>query len=231
MCNTGVYQIKNIVNGKIYIGSASSKFGFNSRWSRHVFDLKNGKHHSKHLQSSWDKYGSDKFKFEILEYVEDINLIILKEQEYLDLYQTYLPNKGYNILEKANSSIGYKHSDKSKTKMSSSHKNKILTEEHKNKISESNKGKKHSKETKKKMSKWQIGKVLSEETKKKISKSLIGLLCGEKNGNHKITNIDREEIIKKYNIGYISRKQLSIEYQVCKSTIDNILSKNKNKLK
>jgi group I intron endonuclease len=228
MSNTGVYSITNLTNNKIYIGSVSSKKGFNGRWSRHIFDLKNNKHHSKHLQLSWNKYGVNNFEFKIIEIIEDVNLILIKEQIYLDLYQSYIPKNGYNILSKSNSSIGFKHTTESKNKMSNSHKNKKLKNTHKQKISESNKGKKHSIETKIKMSKWQLGKILSDETKSKISKSLIGLLCGEKNGNSKLSNDDRLTIINKYNSGDITRKQLSIEYKVSKSTIDNILIK-KNK--
>jgi ribosomal protein L3 len=66
MSNTGVYSITNLTNNKIYIGSVSSKKGFNGRWSRHIFDLKNNKHHSKHLQLSWNKYGVNNYEFKII---------------------------------------------------------------------------------------------------------------------------------------------------------------------
>ena len=39
----GIYKIKNIINGKVYIGSA---IYFIKRWSVHKSELKNNKHHS-----------------------------------------------------------------------------------------------------------------------------------------------------------------------------------------
>lgn len=50
MSNIGVYKITNIINNKIYIGSTANKQGFKKRWSYHGCDLKNNKHHSRHLQ-------------------------------------------------------------------------------------------------------------------------------------------------------------------------------------
>ena len=55
--NTGVYCIKNIFNGKVYIGSASSGGGIKSRWAWHKRDLQNNRHPNRHLQYAWNKYG------------------------------------------------------------------------------------------------------------------------------------------------------------------------------
>lgn len=61
---TGIYKIENLVNGKVYIGQAVD---IECRWISHISMLKNNKHHSKHLQNSWNKYGEENFKFEIIE--------------------------------------------------------------------------------------------------------------------------------------------------------------------
>ena len=51
---SGVYKITIIVNNKIYIGSAVSIY---ERYYTHIGHLRKGKHRSKHLQSSFNKYG------------------------------------------------------------------------------------------------------------------------------------------------------------------------------
>lgn len=57
---SGIYEIVNTVNGKRYIGSAKK---FKIRWSKHVSALRLCKHHSRHLQAAWNKYGEAAFKF------------------------------------------------------------------------------------------------------------------------------------------------------------------------
>jgi len=47
---TGVYQIRNLINGKCYIGSAASRGGMYKRRDKHYSDLRQQRHHSKHLQ-------------------------------------------------------------------------------------------------------------------------------------------------------------------------------------
>jgi len=58
--NTGIYKIKNKVNGKFYIGQTGDSF--QSRWDK----LKNNNHHNKHLQAAYNKYGEDNFEFEVI---------------------------------------------------------------------------------------------------------------------------------------------------------------------
>lgn len=78
----GVYQISNLVNGKIYIGSCKC---FQVRASQHKSTLYNGKHHNKHLQASWDKHGADAFLFEVVEVIDgDQKSRIAREQFYID---------------------------------------------------------------------------------------------------------------------------------------------------
>jgi group I intron endonuclease len=92
---TGVYKIQNIVNGKIYIGSAQDTFG--RRFSRHKSDLRNNIHHCHTLQRSWNKYGPDKFIFVPLFQCESEECIGW-EQHFFDLYQPWPEtNEGYNL--------------------------------------------------------------------------------------------------------------------------------------
>ena len=63
MKGSGIYKINNIITNKIYIGSAVD---ISNRWAVHKYQLRNKLHASKHLQNSWNLYGEDSFKFEIL---------------------------------------------------------------------------------------------------------------------------------------------------------------------
>ncbi|MBN2602496.1 MAG: GIY-YIG nuclease family protein [Candidatus Marinimicrobia bacterium] len=63
----GVFQIKNVANGKVLLGSSLNLEGpLNS----HKFMLTIGNHRNKILQKEWNEYGQDKFVFEILEIAE-----------------------------------------------------------------------------------------------------------------------------------------------------------------
>jgi group I intron endonuclease len=105
---SGIYKIFNIKNDEIYIGSAVN---LKNRWNKHKWALKNKKHHSIILQRAFDKYGIDFFKFEIIEYVE-VNSLIGREQYWIDKY-----SPTYNVLQKAGSSKGFKHSEETKRKL------------------------------------------------------------------------------------------------------------------
>ena len=77
----GIYSIVNILNNKCYIGSSSN---FRRREQIHKSQLKNNRHHNLYLQRSWNKYGKDNFKFEIIEEC-DVKKLFKKEEEYIDL--------------------------------------------------------------------------------------------------------------------------------------------------
>jgi group I intron endonuclease len=74
---SGIYKIENIVNHKIYIGYSADIY---RRWQDHKYCLNNNKHCNKHLQSSWNRHGSNNFKFLIVEECES-NTDVLCERE------------------------------------------------------------------------------------------------------------------------------------------------------
>lgn len=80
MLLSGVYQIRNIINGKVYIGSAAN---VTDRWLKHRRLLVAGRHHSIALQRAWLKYGSNSFAFEVLATVPESDLL-RAEQQHLD---------------------------------------------------------------------------------------------------------------------------------------------------
>ena len=89
---TGVYLIRNLVNGKLYVGSASKSFKL--RWQNHLKLLQNENHHSEKLQSDYDIYGKDSFEFEIALTCGPKNCLFY-EQQLID--QLDVVNKGYNV--------------------------------------------------------------------------------------------------------------------------------------
>lgn len=111
---SGIYKIINKTNNKTYIGSS---INIERRWNAHKSSLRNGTHHSIHLQNAWDKYGEECFIFEIIAVVEQDD-ITHTEQYYIDLYKSSDSNHGYNIAPNANSSLGIIHSDEFKKRCS-----------------------------------------------------------------------------------------------------------------
>lgn len=83
--NQGIYQIVNIVNKQKYIGSS---LNIENRKKNHFKTLKNNCHVNKYLQNSYNKYGGDKFIFEILEINNNLtrNELYELEQYYIDLH-------------------------------------------------------------------------------------------------------------------------------------------------
>ncbi len=74
----GIYQIKNMENGKIFIGIAKDLRG---KINSNKFQLKNNSHFNKEMQNDFNQIGEEKFSFEILDY--------LKPKEELDLNYNY----------------------------------------------------------------------------------------------------------------------------------------------
>jgi group I intron endonuclease len=160
---SGIYLIKNIINNKVYIGSAVN---VEKRWKEHKNLLKEGKHHSKHLQCAWDKYGEQTFTFDIIEKVSNPEHLLAYEQVYLDYYKSYEIDSGYNICKVAGSHLGMKRSEETRQKMKEAKKN--ISEETRQKMREAGKNKPEMIE---RLIKINTGKKRSEETKRKISES------------------------------------------------------------
>jgi len=96
----GIFQVKNIANGKVLLGSSLNLEGpLNS----HKFMLTIGQHRNKELQKDWNEYGPDKFVFEILEVVKvkddpafDLSEeLTLMEQIWIEKLRP-LGERGYN---------------------------------------------------------------------------------------------------------------------------------------
>jgi len=100
----GVFQIRNTVNDKIFVGSSTDLLAI---WNRHRFQLNFGSHKNAELQKEWKEFGEDKFIYEILEEIEQKDESITDyskdvkalEEMYLEELQPF-DEKGYNIRAK-----------------------------------------------------------------------------------------------------------------------------------
>lgn len=174
-----IYQIKNIVNNKIYIGS-TQKENSHLRKHEHFCKLNGNYHNNKHLQSSWNKYGKENFIFEIIE-----DLVFPVEYEYImsrELYFIKILNPSYNVARETkggklgrviseeqkehlrNLNTGRKVSDETKAKIKLARSKQVITKEHKRNISLSTKGISKNK-----------GRKQSEEQKENTSKKVLEL--------------------------------------------------------
>jgi hypothetical protein len=100
----GVYQIRNIANDKVLIGTALNLPGaINSN----KFQLNAGSHPNKRLQAEWREFGSESFSFEIVDelrategpvrdYRADLEFL---EEFWLEKSQPY-GEQGYNQKKK-----------------------------------------------------------------------------------------------------------------------------------
>jgi len=72
-----------------------------------------------HLQSAIVKYGLSLYAFVILEYCISSDML-KREQHFLYILFSLPKNLRYNFLPTAGSTLGYKHTDDARTKMSDS---------------------------------------------------------------------------------------------------------------
>lgn len=108
---TGIYMIRNKLNGKVYIGQT---IDIDNRWMQHRSRLKCENHENKHLQSAYNLYGQDAFEYILL---EECNKFELDEREkfYIEFYDSY--DNGYNQDIGGKGCKGYKHSEEEILKM------------------------------------------------------------------------------------------------------------------
>lgn len=85
-----IYMIRCANTDKVYIGSALTP---RVRKGQHFSNLKFGKHHSIHLQRSYNKHGREAFSFHIVETVEDEAFLRPREQFWLWRYAGHLYNR------------------------------------------------------------------------------------------------------------------------------------------
>ena len=109
-----IYKIEITGSDRFYIGSSVD---FRIRKLHHLNQLKRRAHRNTHLQRIFDKYGEESFSFAILEECEPEELII-REQHWIDRYPF---DKLINICPTAGSTLGSRHTEEVRRKISKNH--------------------------------------------------------------------------------------------------------------
>lgn len=180
-----IYKIINLVNDKFYVGSTTDQ---KVRFRQHRKLLRGSRHHCKHLQAAWNKYGETKFAFVVVEEVPNAHLLAQAEDRWLseNFKQDHCYNSGRTasapwrgVYGEQHPNFGRAHTPAQKAAISATLKA-FYAEDY---LNHPRVGKTHSDETKAKISAkklanpsrhW-LGKERSEETKSKISEAQKGV--------------------------------------------------------
>ena len=116
---SGIYEIKNTINNKVYIGLSSN---IRNRFNYHRYALRNSVHTNRFLQGDWDIYGEKNFMFNIIEQCSE-DYLSEKEVKFIAMYRATDRKYGYNILQGG----GFPDmTEEIKQRISESHKGKIV---------------------------------------------------------------------------------------------------------
>lgn len=96
----GVYSITCVASGRVYVGQSVD---IERRWRNHRSRLRSGKAQNRVLQGSWDKYGEENFKFEVLELVARDNLDN-RELYWMATLNSLVSSGGMNISKEVDGS-------------------------------------------------------------------------------------------------------------------------------
>ena len=179
-----IYKITNLINGKFYVGSTNNQ---KVRFREHRKQLRGNRHHCKHLQAAWNKYGETAFTFNVIQIVPAEESLEAAEDKWLNEHvgKKYCYNSGMRskapwrgIPKEQHPSFGRPKTEEQRQAISQS-----LKEFYAKDITNHPRyGKTHSDETKNKISTakranpvapW-IGTERSEETRKKIGDAQRG---------------------------------------------------------
>lgn len=95
----GVFQIRNKINGKIFVDGHSN---LDAIWNRHRTQLKFGSHRNTELQKDWNEFGEENFIYEILSEINQENDKVDFAKELKTLTEMYVEDlqpfgeRGYN---------------------------------------------------------------------------------------------------------------------------------------
>ncbi len=192
-----VYMIKNIYNGRVYVGSSKN---FPQRKSTHFSHLKFNKHKNRRLQKDYNRYGG-RGAFAVIEvcYANTKQKAYTFEQMLIDGH-----SNPYNILV-AGGAVGRTYTPETLRKMSEAAKGREITADQRKKIAETRRGLK-----------------MSEEWKRKISEAHIKRYSGMDAVPHaKLTREDVYGIYEMQDNG-ASFKEISDKYGIAESTAASI---------
>lgn len=151
---SGVYRITNMKNEKSYIGSAITKKPTSNRlyfrFRNHFFHA----HKELPLKRAIKKYGIQNFSWQILEFTE----IYSTRSRETTFIQTLKPE--YNILESAESSLGYLHTPETRQKMKTGY-----SDTRRQRIGDLNRGQKLAADVCKKLSQAALNRTVEQRQK------------------------------------------------------------------
>lgn len=113
----GIYEIRNLVNNKKYVGSSRST---RQRWANHKKSLEKNKHHNQHLQAAWNKYGKDSFIFKVVERFDKSIIkeeLLTRETFWIEKFNTANQDFGYNITLPLESDARFSNRNSTKRKI------------------------------------------------------------------------------------------------------------------
>lgn len=169
MIKSGIYIIKCIKNGNIYIGSSVQVY---KRWTEHKYRLKKGLHTNKRLQHSWNAYGIENFEWSFVEAIENVDELLHQEQAWINKL-----NPAFNVIKdvrvntkRHKPSKAYRkiYSDRMKGNKYAAGKHRSPSQEERDRISAKLKGTRHSDESYERTREKKIGHKMSEEIKLKF---------------------------------------------------------------
>ena len=207
MIITGIYKIRNVVNNKVYIGSA---IDIKKRWRDHKWYLKENKHHNSHLQASYNKYGLENFEFSV-EIECKLKNLLIEERKLIKKYDANNNQFGYNVNDPEHNFLGRNHSEETK---------KILSQQKmgKNNPMYGKTGNKHHNHQKK----------FSIESRLKMSKAHKGIPTGRNGSKSPMSKLTEEDVIiirKIYSEKMMSQRELAEKYSVLPSAINLIINR------
>jgi len=171
-----IYKITNTINNRIYIGQTVKTL--QARWRSHCFSK------NTYIGRAIRAYGRDSFKKEIIETVNSLGELNVRECYWIEFHDSTNKEIGYNLTSGGERPC---YTDESIKKMSASAKKRVMkpfTQEHKDNISKSNKGRKSkpcTPERKAHLSRMNTGKIkiIHPDTGAKISKAKKGVRFSE----------------------------------------------------
>jgi group I intron endonuclease len=181
---------------KKYIGYSEN---IDARKKKHFWKLKNNIHENQYLQNAWNKYGEEKFVFEIIDFFpSNIKLLKLMEIYFIAYYNSFWDDgKGYNLTRGGEGAFwsedsrkkisilktGVKASNETRKKQSESHMGIKASEEARKNMSIAKKGKPSgwipTDDDRKRMSLRMMGFVPSQESIRKTTEGNRGIKKGE----------------------------------------------------
>lgn len=91
-----IYKATNLINNKVYIGQTKNTLEF--RKNQHYRSAKcNTRPKYGYFYIDLIKYGMENFKFEVVEYVSDINKLDERERYWISFYNSTDEKYGYNL--------------------------------------------------------------------------------------------------------------------------------------